>query len=489
MSPARLACSLPPQDVQEQQPSGTEGLPSLGVLPATLSLYYRSSYPMDRDNGSIWAGRGLSTAFGFGLATHIGPLTISLYPEADWSQNQDFGTRPTHLRDLSEFAYGWEQGWIDWPQRMGDQATHRLTPGESFAELAGPLESRVGISNEGIWWGPSPRYPLMLGTTAGGFPHAYLTTPYVPGIPGLFQVRALVGELRESEFFDGDPANDRTLMAVVRAEWRGRSPSAPMLAVTSLLRRQWEPGPTVGDFKSLVTGDAAQGSEDFLVDRLAAVELLLPEIVTGVDLWGAWGRGDFFLNVEDLLTEPEHSQFWNVGLRRQWTREDVRWSISGEHAFTRASGPQFTYRGYSTSVYRHGLNSQGHTNRGQLLAASIGPGAVADYVRLTATDASSRTVGVLVERILWDRDTHTRSVRAPYGPYGADFQDTEWLLGASLDTPRTRIVGQAVGVSLTVGVAVRDNRRYTNVPEAGDPPRLHEHNLWMDLRLVWAAGG
>ncbi len=140
-------------------------------------------------------------------------------------------------------------------------------------------------------------------------------------------------------------------------------------------------------------------------------------------------------------------------------------------------------------MYRHGLNSQGHTNRGQLLAASIGPGAVADYVRLTATDASSRTVGVLVERILWDRDTHTRSVRAPYGPYGADFQDTEWLLGASLDTPRTRIVGQAVGVSLTVGVAVRDNRRYTNVPEAGDPPRLHEHNLWMDLRLVWAAGG
>jgi hypothetical protein len=176
-----------------------------------------------------------------------------------------------------------------------------------------------------------------------------------------------------------------------------------------------------------------------------------------------------------------------VGLHQDWQTPDdgATWSLSTEYASSVASPTQLTdVRGWglstSKTVYRHDLNKQGHSQRGQLLGPSIGPGTRATYASLVRS-SDDTYVGGLVERILWDMDAFRRSV--PQVP--SDGQDREWLFGTRFGTEFDISGVPSLRLDAFAGASIRWNRQYVRF--TGDlfdyPGR--ETNLWLDLRLAW----
>ncbi len=489
-SPARPNCGGP------SFPSLDAGSPALTIqggitlLPLTLDGYVRSAYPMDRDNGEVWAGRGVSTAVRFGVAGSHGPFHFSLYPAAHWSQNAPFPVADTVVDGRAPEAYPWELASIDWPQRPGEGPQSGLAPGESWIEVRGPSGSRLGIGTERLWWGPTRRYPLLLGNSAPGFVQAYGHTPTLPLGSTRLSVAALVGQVEESAYFDLDPSNDIKVLTALRVEWWTAPALGLHVAVTSMIRQ-----PRVGlrarDFLDLVPLSSSQDARDRTVDGIGVVSARWRAADARAEVYGTWGRGDFFANFEDLLTEPEHNQFWAVGTVHRWpagrkSGEDgagesaSRWELVLEHAATTASSTQFGLRTiFDAAVYRH--SDAGHSHRGQLLGASIGPGAVGTWAGLTWT-GGERTVGLSVERVLWDVDAAVRTLRALHG---RDVQDREYLLGGGF---ADRVAVPATGtfrLHAAGGLAFRRDRQYVRYTGANDALARDQTNVWAEIRLSW----
>ena len=455
----------------------------------TLSLFGRSNYPSDRDNGGVWSGRGLSFQIAGGFGGSLGPIRYGFFPALRWSQNREVAVADTSLADYSPYAYPWEATTIDWPQRMGSTPLMGASIGQSYIELTSFWDAAVGISSENIWWGTSRRYPMLLGATSEGFPHLYIRSPTVGLGPLRFIARAVSGKLTESEYFDQNPDNNSNVLSTLRLEIGLKGLPGAQVALTSMVRQRWYSGLSINDLlEQLVPTSTSQGGEmDKVADAVGAITLMLPVTSIGVQLYGTWGRDDFFLDAEDLLTEPDHSQFWSVGLHREWkhSKDASRWSFDVEHASSIASTPQLgTVRGPnamgSKTIYRHTGSKQGHTQRGQLLGPSIGPGTLATYVALERALSSSYT-GMLVERILWDQDTYKRDVLngSPEG------EDREWLFAGRFGTNLDIAGIEKIQLEAFGGLSLRWNRQYIRFTGDLQEQPERESNLWLDLRLAW----
>ena len=478
-SPWRTAC-YPQLHIMAASPEASQQL----LAPAaTISGFARSRFPSDRDNGAVWAGKGLSFQLAMGVGGRLGPLRYGLFPAVHWSQNRDFAIANGHVAGYSQFVYPWIGPQIDWPQRMGSTAIGDVTPGQSFLELTGWSRAAVGFSTENVWWGPSARYPMLLGATSEGFPHLYVRSPSIALGPARMLVRTLFGRLTESDYYDSAPSNDRDLLSALRVEIGLASLPGARIAVTSMVRQRWNPQLSLRDVLRLVPISTAQGGPgDGVADGIGAVTVAMP-LSDGARLHGTWGRGDFFANAEDLFTEPEHNQFWGVGFHQEWKRLDgAVWALSTEYASSAATPAQFGIRqvGFSVGLYRHSGNTQGHSHRGQLLGASIGPGSRAAFVSLDRTVAE-RTLGVLVERVLWDVDGYSLDLRDKF-PRG---QDREWRVGGRIGTG-VKISGiEHLRLDAFGGASLRWNRQYVRFTvDLFDYPE-RETNFWLDLRLAW----
>ena len=487
LGPWRATCHEP-QHITASVPAVAEGTEKRMARVATFSVFGRSRFPSDRDNGAVWAGKGLSLQMAVGIGGRLGPLRYGIFPTIHWSQNRDFVVADTAVAPHSSYLYPWLAApSIDWPQRMGGAAAGDLSLGQTFVEVTGWSRAALGISTENIWWGPSQRYPMLLGATSEGFPHVYGRSPTVAFGPVQAIVRAVSGRLTESQYFDQSEDNDHNLLSAIRLEIGLNSllPGA-QVALTSMVRQQLGTELSFRDVLGLLLPRSTTQSRpgDKAADGIGAATLVLPIKSLGVRLHGTWGRGDFFVDAEDLLTEPDHNQFWSVGFDQEWRRSDggATWALSAEHASSAATPPQFGVRreGFSVGLYRHSGTTQGHTHRGQLLGASIGPGARATYFSLDRTHAG-QLVGVLVERVLWDIDGYSLDLRSGF-PNG---QDREWLFGGRLGTDLNIPGIEHLRADAFGGVSIRRNRQYVRF--TGDllnyPER--EINFWLDLRIAW----
>jgi hypothetical protein len=319
---------------------------------------------------------------------------------------------------------------------------------------------------------------MLLGATSDGFPHIYGRSPTLALGGFRAVVRAVFGRLTESEYFDQDDTNDTNLLTALRVELGLPGLPGSQVAVTSMIRQRWDSDLS---FEDVVRLDPRSGGRRS--DAIAAVTFLLPVASIGLRLHGTWGRGDSFLNAEDLLTEVDHNQFWAIGLHQAWryTEHGPSWSLSTEHASSVASPSQLTYRGpQSLTVYRHWFLRQGYTNLGQLIGPSIGPGARATYMSLERA-SGARYWGVLVERILWDIDAFRGSgpIDLPTG------QDRELLFGGRVGTNLQVSGVDGLRLDAFGGVSFRWNRQYVRFTSdlLSHPER--ETNFWLDLRLTW----
>ncbi|CAN5209735.1 hypothetical protein BH20GEM2_BH20GEM2_16900 [soil metagenome] len=349
-----------------------------------LTTSYNSGFPFGGDDGAVWAGRGVTTAFQAGFSARAGPLSVTLAPIAFWTQNADFDLMPNGQDDRLAFADGQFPTVIDQPQRFGDGSYSRIDPGQSTIRLDLPIVV-VGVATANQFWGPATTYPLILGDNAPGYPHAFLGTsePVNIGI-GRMHGRFVWGELTQSDYSPVQAGETRRFASGLVGVFTPRGLPGLELGGSRFFHTPW-PGrglefgdlilPLEGLFK-VDRGDRGDEEDNQLASIFARWEL--PR--GGFEAYGEYAREDHNFDSRDLVLEPDHDSGYMLGVAKVWQRPKSRfWVFRGEVLNTRVSHLAQVRIQSPFYIHVNGLQ-QGHTQRGQVLgspAAVGGSGATA----------------------------------------------------------------------------------------------------------------
>lgn len=447
------------------------------LLPVHGLFYVNQNYASDRNNGALWTGRGPSAQVGTGVALRWGPVSAAFAPRIAYQRNGDFATLPTGIQGFSPYVHRWHGRRIDWPQRFGPEPFWTADPGQSYVRIDA-WGAALGVSTENLWWGPARRYPILLSNTAPGFPHVFLGTSRPVDVwIGHLAGEMLWGRLSESDYFDDNPANDHRLFAglVLAFEPRGL-PGLSLGFARSFLT--YTRGYDVLDYVFEPYTDVrnnTRGPDNPLGDNQLLSLFLrwaLPE--SGFEVYGEWAREDHWEDFEDLISEPDHSQAYMLGLQKVLTRDGYWLRIYGELAHL---GTSTTVRSGRPGVtfYTHSQVKQGYTQRGQLLGAWIGPGSDAQAI---GADLFRHwgSVGLLVERVRYDADTFYDAWARYYAFHGHDVELTAAV--------RQLLFLGPVDLSWQLGYSFRRNRNYIGL-DGVTWDFQSEANWSLELGLTW----
>ncbi|HET7274385.1 MAG TPA: capsule assembly Wzi family protein [Longimicrobiaceae bacterium] len=382
------------------------------LLPEIRSVW-NSGIPVPSQEYPGWEGRASNLLLTTGVELRYGPVRLILAPELTYQDNTDFQTIVYPLSKIphrSTFASPFHAPphSLDTPLRFGPTARTRIGLGQSSLTVgAGPIE--VGVATENFWWGPGIRNALVMSDNAAGFPHAFLRTgdPLDTGL-GELEARWIVGELAESDYFDADRSNDdRVLSAaalVLRPAFQPNLSLGITRAVYSLESGQGVEITSPFDvFRDIGRPNAANGDTDAegrAYDQIFSLfgRWLFPQ--SGFETYAEWARFEQPRSFGDFLETPNHTQGYTLGL--QWAKPIDELStlrIQGELTNLELSSTYRTRRVISS--YASTVIPQGYTNRGQVIGASIGPGASSQW--LAADFFHDRwNLGAFGGRIRWD---------------------------------------------------------------------------------------
>ncbi|HUG40847.1 MAG TPA: capsule assembly Wzi family protein [Longimicrobiales bacterium] len=459
------------------------GLPSITILPAASILQHNGAYPRTQRDGARWAGRGRSGAVTAGAHARWGPISAAFAPVLGFHQNEQFPVLHPATEGLSEWGSYFHAGVIDLPQRFGDESDRWAHPGQSYIR-ADAYGAALGVSTETLRWGPARRNPILMSGTAPGFFHAFVGTsgPADVGI-GRLEVEAVWGRLEESSYFDTDPDNDTRLLAGLVIAFSPGASSGLTLGAARVYSRTIPPGGLplgeliLGPYRDVRENPGADAPDPD--NQLLSLFLRWGLPAAGFEAYGEYAREDHWDHFEDLVMEPDHSRGYTVGFQKAFTRAsgDPRLRVAAEATNLNASSAWRSGR-FLTTFYVHSQVRQGHTHRGQLLGAPIGPGSDAQYV---AADYlwPGGLVGASFERIRYDNDTYYNTFAHRFTYAGHDTELTPALRGVYL-LRGFQLVGE-------VALSVRYNRGFLELHRATSVPTTEE-NLSVSVGAAWVPG-
>ncbi|MDX1495226.1 MAG: capsule assembly Wzi family protein [Longimicrobiales bacterium] len=366
------------------EPSGSDAEPVVVDGESRLRLFGNSRLPRGGNDGPVWQGRGLTTAADASVGLRWRGLSATFNPTLIHNQNAAFDLAPVQPAGQPIYAYPWRR--IDYPQRYGPDSYWTFDLGESQIALDWRA-ARLSFGNESMWWGPGIRNAIVMSNNAPGFLHASLATnrPVDIGI-GQLEGQWIWGGLEQSKYVDSTAETDRYITGIVLAY----SPSwlEGLTVGGTRLFQAYRPadGLPVGDYllvfqgltkTSQISEEQPEGNDE--ADQMASLfaRWVFPE--SGAEVYVEWARTDHALDLEDFLQEPEHSQGYTLGLQKVTSRsEDRIFVLTGELTHLE-SAATFQLRPRPT-YYQHGVVTQGHTNRGQILGAWIGPGGNSQFL-------------------------------------------------------------------------------------------------------------
>lgn len=459
--------------------AATPGSPRIAVLPAVMIVEMNTSYPRLQRDGPRWASRGASSATMAGVGAGWGPFSAALAPILVTAENRSFPTLPVLVPGLSPYGSHEYPGMIDLPQRFGSQGHTSVEPGASFVR-ADAFGFAAGMSTETLRWGPARRYPLIMSGTAPGFLHGFLGTgrPVDVGI-GTFEAEAIWGRLSTSEWFDSVPGDRRRLLAGLVVAFTPAG-SGLTLGATRIYSRYVPAG---GLSLSEVLFGPYGGVRVNPLEGEDADNQLLSAFFrwafpgSGAEMYGEYAREDHWEDSDDLLMEPDHSRAFLVGLQKVFSREGAPLlRVAFEAANLQASPTWLSGRGQPI-FYLHSQIVEGHTHRGQLLGAPIGPGADAQYVAVDWFFPRG-LAGLGLERVRYNNEIYYQRHAYSHSYRGHDVELAATLRGLWL-IDEFQVTGE-------LGWGVRHNRNFISLLTTGQPGR--EGNLRLALGLAWVPG-
>jgi Capsule assembly protein Wzi len=417
----RSASSLTPRST-----SDTRSVRLSALAPQELFVH-NTALPFSQNYGALWAGRGLSTRTLVGFRLETPRVRVIFAPELISSENSDWVIRPfpfdQHIPAIPPDRAGGgyvlpyyvaSQWSIDQPLRFGKGPIRRFDAGQSTATIS-TSRFEFGFSNENEWWGPGIRNAIVLSNNAPGFPHFLIRTAHPLATRlGLVEARWLVGGLTESKFFDTVSTNNvRSLASIGATLQTAFDPNLSVGVARSVYSTAtgWGQVPFRWFDVLARTADTGNASAQDPVTKGVHKDQLFSLFVRkvfpddGLEIYSEWARTQLSANLRDFLTMPNHTQAYTLGL--QW-RRPAWWAgtfrlqtevTQMEQSATFRDRPQESWY-MSTRVI------QGYTNRGEVIGASIGPGASSQWLAMDYIHPSWR-FGAYGGRIRWNEDVHS----------------------------------------------------------------------------------
>ena len=389
---------------------------SIRLLAPEASAAVNSNLPLSLNEGSLWAGRGVSGHVRAGAHLSFRALTLVLAPELWRSENRPFQTfsypendTQQRLRHPLASPFHYPPHSADLPQRLGTEVVFAAELGESSVSVhAGPL--RVGLGTERLFWGPGLRNQLVMSGHGPGFPHAFVQTTAPVATPlGTVHARWILGQLEESPFFDFDPENDfRSLSGIVAVL---NPPFEPNLSL-GIARAVYAPADGVGDLAAATfdflrpVGAVASVAGDTLLapgrDQLTSFFIHWTFPADGFEVWGEWGRSEEPRSLRDFLALPQSSRGYTLG-GRYVSHPSQRGRVSFEAELTSLEPSQaFRVRQHG-EWYTSRRVPQGYTHRGRVLGAAIGPSGSSQWLALDWLGQRWQ-LGAFGTRIRWENE-------------------------------------------------------------------------------------
>lgn len=368
------------------------------LLPLEWRSYLNSAFPDDRNDGAVWEGRGISTALTGGARVRWKFFSAALAPLVAWQENRDFRHLAMTQPGYSPYANPYGYGQIDLPLRFGPDSFWTVDPGQSYARVD-LYNVAAGISSENLWWGPGIRNAILMTNSGPGIPHLFLGTSRPQDIwIGWLEAQLLWGRLSQSDFFMADPSRSRRLFTALTLGYEPRFIRGLFLGAARVFLDRIPPeGLPASDYFGRIFGISSyqqNGAENQLASLF--FRWVFPE--SGVEIYGEWGRDDYWASFKDLVTQPEHSTAWVAGFQKVFVLGPRSVRFSFELADTLEKPTNNPPRGVPI-FYTHSDELQGYTQRGQMIGAGIGPQANSQFAAVDLFRGSDR-VGLWLERVL-----------------------------------------------------------------------------------------
>ena len=354
-----------------------------------IRLVSNSDIPLSLNDGALYAGRGWNAVFSAGIDMRVGPVRLVFAPEVISEQNLAFQVIP-YSQSANPPRTVWANPFhslpesIDLPLRFGDDARHFADLGQSSLTV-NVSHFALGVATENLWWGPGIRNAIVLSNNAAGFPHAFVRTsePLKTRV-GSFEFDGIVGQLKESGYFDQNSSNDKRTLNGVAFTWRPNGERGLQLGFSRL-------------------GIVGSTGNDQLFSFFG--RWVFP--AAGFEAYTEWARFEAPRSLRDFLEFPNHSQGYTLGL--QWAHPVQgrgTFRLQAEASYLEPS-TSYRLRPVITS-YTSSAVPQGFTERGKVLGASIGPGSSSQWLAGDFFGARWR-LGAFAGRTRWDNGVRFES--------------------------------------------------------------------------------
>ena len=449
----------------------TRGLSARASLGALGFVSENSGFAWGSNDGPIWQGRGVTGALGVAATLHWGPVSLVAAPLAFSAQNAPYEILTPSVPGVSPFSDASYPNTIDLPQRMGSRAYSRIDPGESTLRVRLP-GLVIGLSTASLGWGTGEAFPAILGPNAGGFPHVFVGTTergiHLPHI-GRVSGRYVLGRLDQSawspvngsETFTNynSPGTLRIGVGVSGGFMPDLLPDLE-LGVSRFYHSPYFAGsdrwtawskPFEGVFKNSFRNRAGgPGDQNGDADnQLASFFARWVFPARGVEATFELLREDHSWDWRDAAQEPEHNSAVLASIRAITHRSASRLGVLTLEYFDGDVRPIAQDRAQGL-LYVHTPLLQGHTERGQLLGAPIGPGAIAgERIAWEKFTAAGSTRYVLQRwRPRARRNSDGRGIYINIDQRYPDAHD--WIIDGSFESTRYR---KSRALTLTAGLA------------------------------------
>lgn len=378
---------------------------TVGAYEPVFTYTLNSRLPYSENNGAAWYGRGHNTELQGGGYLTSDYLTITFRPHLIFTQNRNFET-PRFIPSDSDGNPRYRAIFanIDMPFRFGPDAYTTFDWGQSSVRLH-YKSIEAGFSNETLWWGPGVRYALMMSNHAAGVKHLFIGTRRPLKLPAIgdMEFRWIWGRPEDSEYFTEND-NERFMNALNIVYSPSFIPNFSVGLARVFHKYIPEGGLQAADYFEIL--QAFQKTQQNFTDergfndvsnQLVSVYFrwVFPE--SGAEFYGEYFREDHNFDMRDFLMEPDHDRAYTLGLQKiiesNWIdffkfNAEINSLVPNRVDEVR---PQTYY-------YRHSRIKQGHTSKGEVLGAGIGPGSGSQYLGIEGYFESGMA-GFFVQRV------------------------------------------------------------------------------------------
>jgi len=405
------------------RPYTEKSKPTARLYQAGYTLQSNSDLAMGYNDGSLYPAVGLQQRFTLGAFLQWKGFSLQLQPELVVAANGDPAGFQADPADANYWAryYLYTANKIDDFDRFGKGPISKVFAGQSGFRF-NTNHISIGLSTENLWWGPGIRNSLVLTNNAPGFLHLTLNSrkPIHTGW-GNIEFQAILGKLDSA----GVDAPYNETMRTVWADGIAKKPNAnrSLLGYVFSWNPKWTPNLHIGltgahYFYSTVvqpqpsnlltswenkSGGASLGSLFF---RYA-----MPKEQAEVYL--EYGRANRLATPFNIFGDTIPTGF-TAGFRKIFLQKNGAGIVLGAE-ITQLQLPDARLIFNKDAVfgipktnswYTHPFVSQGYTNRGQVLGASIGPGGNSQTIHLSWVKGMKR-IGLQAERVSHNNDFYT----------------------------------------------------------------------------------